>query len=284
MRVKKMIAIMALSMMMCGCGTAQAAETGQAKETETVLETMETKLPGIEQTKEAVPEINVNTRFTAEQKKALEGYWNELLNNVHADGTVEVSIPASSGVTTKDLITYMNSYNLGEGFGGSTIKVYTKSSGTRLTATVNPQLKAQNDTVKAYVEQITEGMTADLASVKSLYEKMVTGFSYERHEVFGANVLLETGSGKCCDFTSLYSAALTKLGIENYCVTGVSLNPDGTEGAHTWNGFVLNGTCYTVDITDGIAYKKAGADIWHGFKESEPTFTPDNTYRADQIV
>lgn len=284
MRVKKLIAIMAMSMMMCGCGTAQAAETEPVKETETVLETMETKLPGMEQTEAAVPEIKVETLFTAEQRRTLEGYWNELLHNIHADGTVEVSIPAESGVTAKDLITYMNSYNLGEGFGGSTIKVYTKSSGTRLTATVNPQLKAQNDTVKDYVEQLTEGMTADLTSAKTLYEKIVTGFSYKCHDVFGANVLIETGSGKCCDFTALYSAALTKLGIENYCVTGVKIHSDGTEGAHAWNGFILNGVCYTIDITDGISHKDAGADIWHGFRESEPTFVPDNKYRADQIV
>ena len=113
---------------------------------------------------------------------------------------------------------------------------------------------------------LTEELVDDEDKVKTIYNFIVKNIKYDYNKIKGLsndyvpnNIdTLETLSGICYDYSSLFAAMLRSLEIPTKLVKGYN---DDIVGYHAWNEVLIDDEWIIIDATYDAAYYQAKIDI-----------------------
>lgn len=110
------------------------------------------------------------------------------------------------------------------------------------------------------VLNIEDGTTSQIEAAKRIYEWLCNEFNYNldkmESDLFTCWVMRE---GICWSFAGLYKKMCNMCGIECGVESGANYW-NKNEAGHAWNVITINGLQNFVDVTWGIAIKRAGGD------------------------
>lgn len=108
---------------------------------------------------------------------------------------------------------------------------------------------------------ITEGIDNDYDKMVAIYDWVTANIAYDLDKAeniaaygYGAEYLLETGSGICHDYAELTRALLKAVDIEATYEKGEVIPAAGETELHAWNRALVDGTWYALDTTWGSGF------------------------------
>jgi len=138
---------------------------------------------------------------------------------------------------------------------------FLRSANIPLSITGSAVPTEQNSAVNDLALAITAGLDNDYDKMVAIYDWVTGNLAYDIDKAdniaaygYGAEYILETGSGICHDYAEITRALLTAVGIEATYEKGDVFLDNGETELHAWNHVLIGDTWYALDTTWGAGY------------------------------